>query len=409
MPQNIILGPSTYRGKAALEIMGNAIMPKDLVEKYITVIGDIKGILKFQQADTTNVVGNYSPVFTPQNTSEFIFEKELQPKRFEVKKQYSLDVLRQDWLVEEIERGTKNDFKNKTFQDYIYKRTADKLSFDVQRLIWAGRSAVPSFANWTDGSTVLGLIERMRIVNNDIPANQKVDTASIAITGNANAINPIQSGNSVVASTVTFNVASSTGISQNTMVTVRGIGGGLGAILNGKNGVVVSFTATTIVVRFDEIDLTGAPAGLYTAISVLKFVNASNVLQVVRDFYAARPINHMFDNEFQLMISADIASWYKQVTVNQKIGHGETVAGDVKLAYLDMGMENVLYSLPPGTMLYARKKDLLIGADIFGEETQAEITDLSGTTGDHLVNVRMGAKIDMNYRMGSAITLLTSF
>jgi hypothetical protein len=131
-------------------------------------------------------------------------------------------------------------------------------------------------------------------------------------------------------------------------------------------------------------------------------VTLVNVITQIQLVYNAIPAAVCDDAEGVLIVSKDVAKFYKQAIAAASAE--KYYIGDVPLDFL--GTEICpIKGLPASTILWARKSNLFFGTDLMSDFNSAETIDMQKTLGSRNVRVLMAFSLDVQFAHGNEIVL----
>jgi hypothetical protein len=398
---------NTYAGEALAGFMASTLLEADTVTRgLITVLTDVKARKVLLDADDEVKFQDPSGVFNDQGTTALQNESYLDPVVYEFMKQEQWDKLIQSWESQSIKPGSFADYEGVVdLSDHMVNRYLTKIQIANDRLYWLGKGATKE-ATFT--AAFPGLLPSIAAATSPF---------KVHLAGKANTSEVV----TAIATTGIVLVADSTKYQDGDVVTVQvtagalteTTGGGSIALLNAVVPTsyfiqVVDATHIKLIRNYNDVNtrLAATFGGSAATAATLTFINASNVLQVLKWVYAQLDPADRTQDDFNLMIPFHVAYAYAQAQAEKAVNVLNAFTDVKKMDYLGMPLQ-IMNHWQANTMLGARAGNLFLGVDLLGDESALSTVYLKPYTNDDVVRMKARMKAAVNFKFGNELFYLS--
>lgn len=135
----ITITNTNYKGIAALDFIAPALLnATTIANDFVTLHTNIKYKFNLLLWDDTNMLQSDSCTFNALGDIT-LSESIIEPVHLKVNVEMCKNTLEGQWMSEEMRPGALNSSLPKTFESFLTKRIQDKISEQIERLIWEGK------------------------------------------------------------------------------------------------------------------------------------------------------------------------------------------------------------------------------------------------------------------------------
>lgn len=379
----LVFNPNTYAGRAATGYLTRALlMAPSINNQVVTTIPNCKGKTVLRGLRQDVVFQDAACAFNASGNTT-IDERYLNPVNMSVMHEICFKDLLNSWEADSLRAGANNTDVPTELSNYLIDQMRQKINLGVEKLIWQGKKGTEfAFTDDFDGLVTLAAAD----------ANTKKLSATLgqlAITG----ISIANPGVVTVASTANLQTGDRVTITDANAATLVN-----GAAISGQTFTITVLSGTTFHIGVATTGTATANAGF------VRYVNQSNVVEVLTQVYLAVPDAVKSQADFQLLVPTHVADAYRLKQSSVATGSGPYFTQDKALNFLGKTLIE-LPALEANTLMATRASNLFFGTDLVSDHNEVQVVDMRQTTADQKVRYRANFNASVNFGYADEVVL----
>ena len=404
---DIIITDNNYAGEIGKDLVAEALLKGDGADDF-TIHENVKDEITLTKINTKTTFQDPSATWTPSgNDIDLEYNPKIVVADYEVHAQISTQKLKDAWHNSELGRGALGDYESSVMINWWINQVVDQIAIGNDIMRYRGKSGIDQLSlegeydvlgqklNQNFSDSYLGYIPTLQANS----LTKRVDLSGDVATFKSATGITVSASNGDVTQITLSNV---TNLSIGDMLTFEGFDGADASLINGNSAQIVGISGSVVDVELNTFGLTITATGT----PIVKFINETNVIQVLKEMYRRIPQRIKKSGDAVIYVSPDLTDFYEYATSSgAQSGSIDYYLNAIPKSFLSNKMEVRNY-LGANTILVDRKENMHFATDLLSDESNVNYTYEGGTTNNMLHKLRVGMKGNVGVRYARESTLV---